>query len=82
MESLELTDEMIERNDEIDNAIYEMILVLLEEDEDSLPWDMAFIGDVTDAVIEELQRIFNRKVRHPAVVTELNGNQYYSEYDD
>lgn len=79
-EPLELTDEMIERNDDIDNAVYHCILTLAEKDVDELPWSMEIIGDVTDAIKETLSR-HNIMVRHPAVVTEPDGKQHYEEYE-
>lgn len=79
-EGLELTDEMIARNDEIDNTVYQCILTLTEKDPEELDWDMAIIGEVTDAIIETL-REFGLKVRHPGVVTDLDGSQYYANYD-
>jgi hypothetical protein len=71
---LELTDEMIERNDEIDNAVFECIKILAEYD--NMEWDMAIIGEVTDA-IKDVLNSFGIKVRHPAVATEPDGTQYY-----
>lgn len=79
-EDLELTDEMIERNDEIDNAVYQCILALTEKTEDELDWNMQIIGEVTDAIKDVLWHDFKLKVRHPAVVTD-GDEQYYSEYD-
>lgn len=75
---LELTGEMEERNDAIDNAVYACILELAEKDEDELPWDMEIIGDVTDAIKDVLARK-GIKVRHPGVVTEENGSQHYAD---
>jgi len=76
---LELTDEMVERNDEIDNVVYDLILTLTEKTGDELPWDMEMIGTVTDTVTNLLWEQFKLAVRHPAVVTNENGSQYYSE---
>lgn len=46
----ELSPRQIERLDEIDNAMYEFLLVLLERDEDEFDWDMYHIGEAVDAV--------------------------------
>lgn len=46
----ELSPRQIERLDEIDNAMYEFLLVLLEQDEDEFDWDMYHIGEAVDAV--------------------------------
>jgi len=77
-ESLELTNEMVERNDVIDNAVYDCILALAEKDETELPWDMEIIGDVTSAIKSALAK-FNIHVSHPAVVTEEDDNQHYAD---
>jgi hypothetical protein len=81
MEYLELTDEMVERIDEIDNAVYDLILTLAEKTPEDLEWDMAIIGNVTDSIKTLLWEEFQIKVRHPAVVTNKDGTQYFSEYD-
>ena len=78
-DNLELTNEMVERNDVIDNAVYALILTLTEESEDELPWDMEIIEAVTDAVKDVLCDSFGKKIRHPAVVTNDDGSQYYVE---
>jgi hypothetical protein len=79
-ESLELTGEMTDRNDEIDNAVYDCILTLAEKSDNELPWDTEIIADVTEAIKEVLAEHCIR-VRHPAVVTESNGNQHYESYE-
>jgi len=78
---LELTDEQLERNDEIDNAVYNCILVLAEQSDTELPWDMGMVAEVTDAIKEALWLYGNIKVRHPGIVTDEDGNQSYQEYD-
>jgi len=80
-QGLELTDEMVERNDEIDNGAYDFILTLTEKTSDELPWDMEMIGSVTDAVTNLLWKRFKLAVRHPAVVTNDDGTQCYCEHD-
>lgn len=45
----ELSPRQIERLDEIDNAMYQFLLVLLEMDEDEFDWDMYHIGEAVDA---------------------------------
>lgn len=47
---VELNDRQIERLDEIDNAMYDFLLVLLEKTPESFPWDMHHIGEAVDAV--------------------------------
>ena len=46
----ELSPRQIERLDEIDNAMYRFLRVLLEQDEDEFDWDMYHIGEAVDAV--------------------------------
>ena len=72
---LELTDEMAARNDVIDNAVYECIVMLADT---PVEWDMEIIGDVTDAIVAVLAG-FGIKVWHPSIVTEADGSQYYSD---
>jgi hypothetical protein len=75
---LELTDEMISRNDEIDNAVYKCICILAEKE---LPWDMELIADCTDTIKEAMYK-HKLTFRHPGVITDDDGSQRYSEYDD
>ena len=75
---LELTQEMIERNDEIDNAVYDLIVSLSEKNGEELEWSMEIIGAVTDAIKETLAG-FNIQVRHPAIVTNEDGTQEYED---
>ena len=82
MDGLELTDEMVARNDKIDNGVYDLILTLTEKSSDELEWNMELIGSVTDVITDLLWRKFKLKVRHPAVVTNEDGTQCYSEYGD
>lgn len=74
-EPLELTDEMIERNDEIDNCVYECICTLAEKE---IEWDMHIIGDVIDSIKTVLD-MHNIKVRHPGICEDDDGKQYYCE---
>lgn len=74
-EELELTQDMIERNDEIDNSVHECICILAEKD---LEWNMEIIGNVTDA-IKSVLSTYGIAVRHPGVVTDENGVQSYAE---
>ena len=46
----ELSLRQIDRLDEIDNAMYRFLLVLLEKDADEFDWDMYHIGEAVDAV--------------------------------
>ena len=76
---VELNSEQIARNDDIDNAVYQCLLILLNKTEDEWPWDMNYIGEATDLLEEFLIRR-GHKIWHPAVVTEEDGRQYVEDY--
>ena len=76
-DELELTTEMVQRNDEIDNAVFSCITTLTEQ---KLEWNMEIIGRVTDA-IKDILAEYGLKVRHPAIEIDEGGNQRYVEYD-
>ena len=78
MPELELTDKQLERNDDIDNAVFDCICTLTEQPE--LEWDMQIIGEVTDS-IKLILKTFGLKVRHPGIVTEDDGTQRYEEWE-
>lgn len=66
---------MVQRNDEIDNAVFSCITTLTEQ---KLEWNMEIIGKVTDAIKGVLAE-YNLKVRHPAIEIDTHGNQRYVE---
>lgn len=74
-EELELTDEMLERLDEIDNTVYACICTLAEE---PIDWDMEIIGAVTENISAVLER-HGIKMRWPSIVTNEDGTQEYSD---
>lgn len=78
-EEVELTQDQLDRNDEIYNAIHEMCKILAENPD--LEWDMYYIGDIADYAASLLVSCGNR-VRYPAVVTDEKGNQYICEYHE
>ena len=73
-DQLELTNA-----DEVVNAVFDCITSLAESP--VMEWDMEIIGNVTDSIKHTLYQ-HGVRVRHPAVVTDRDGNQSYSEYDD
>lgn len=79
-EELQLSDDHIDRLDDIDNAVYQCILVLLNKTEEEFPWDMYYIGEVTDGIVEFLVEKGHRIYR-PAIVTEPDGTQHIEEYE-
>lgn len=79
-EELELSDVHLERLDDIDNAVYQCILTLLGKSEEEFPWNMEYIGHVTDDIVDYLVSR-GHTIYRPAVVTEDDGRQYISEYE-
>lgn len=79
-EELQLSDDHIDRLDDIDNAVYQCILVLLNKTEEEFPWDMHYIGEVTDGIVDFLIEKGHRIYR-PAIVTEHDGTQHIEEYE-
>ena len=79
-EELHLSDDHIDRLDDIDNAVYQCILVLLNKTEEEFPWDMHYIGEVTDGIVDFLVEQGHRIYR-PAIVTEPDGTQHIEEYE-
>ncbi len=75
---LELTNRQIERLDDIDNTVYQTLLVLLEKNEDEFPWDISIIGDTIDAIAAVCEE-HGHHIRYPGIVTEEDGTQYYEE---
>jgi hypothetical protein len=76
-EELELSDDQIERNDEIDNAVHHCLEELAEK---KLEWDMQIIGEATDS-LEKIMGRFGISVRHPGICEREDGTQYIDEYD-
>lgn len=60
-EELEFTDAMMERIDEVDNAVYQMCLTLLElknekEYEKQFPWDVGILEEIKESAIQILEK--------------------------
>ena len=77
MPDIELSAEQISRIDEVDNAIYDMCKILVEDDE--LEWDMQYIGEIAD-IAAEILTAYGKRVRYPAVVTDEDGTEHIEEY--
>ena len=76
-EGVELTDAMVERNDEIYNEIYELCRIMTENPE--FEWDMSIIGELADyAAMLLTDRGF--KVRFYSIITESDGKEYIETY--
>lgn len=67
---MELTDEQIERQDYVDNAIFSLICDVNPSDTE-LEWDIELIGNVRDAIQNEL---VSRKV--------CTAQEFYPEMDE
>lgn len=67
VEELEFTERQLERIDEVENVVYDCLLVLTEKSESEFPWDMSYIGPVADMICDFLvaQGI---PVRYPAMI--------------
>lgn len=86
---LELTDEMIARNDEIDNAVYKCICTLTQKDSECDPnaensdnildWDMELIGEVDEAIVAVLKS-HGLEVHSPCIVHNSDGTEEYGEF--
>ena len=74
-DELELTDEMLERLDEIDNTVYACICTLAEK---PIEWDMEIIGEVTEEIRSVLEK-HEIQMRWPGIVTNEDGTQEYSD---
>ena len=74
-DNMELTEKMLQGNDEIDNAVYACLCTLSEQ---NLEWDMEIIGEVTEDIRAALEKR-GIKMRWPGVVTNEDGTQYYEE---
>ena len=83
-EYLEFTDSMIERMDEMDQAVYQMCLTLLElENEEDyakrIPWNIGIVEEIKESVIQILNENQYR-VCHP-FIQEEEGNREFCGLD-
>lgn len=77
-EELEFTNEQLERIDEIDNTVYNALLILLEKDEESFPWDISIISEVVEA-ISDISEKRGYHLRRPCILRSKDGNDTYVE---
>ena len=78
MKELEFTEDMIDRNDSMDQAVFKMCLVFLQLEDDpdkdtKFPWDVNIIGDIFDFTVNTL-RANNFLVCDPSIVQKDGGN--------
>lgn len=72
--NITFTSEQEERIDEVENAVFELCKVMLDDDE--LEWDENMVGEVADAVVDILVDK-GHKIYYPAIVTlGLEGEEY------
>ena len=79
-EEMEFTDDMMERANEVDNAVYRMCLTLLElenekEHEERFPWNIGILEEIKESAI----RILNKnqyKVCNPFIEDEEEGRKF------
>lgn len=71
-----LSDPMVERINEIYQAVYQCACILAEKE---IEWDMSIIGIVADYMSSVLHR-HGYRIRYPSVVTEKDGSQYIEGY--
>lgn len=75
---LEFTEKMLQRRDELDNAVWDCVKTLVQDED--LQWDAAVMEPVIDSMIRALNH-FGYKVWNPGIVTDDNGKQFYTKYD-
>ena len=80
-QEIEFSDRQIEQLDDIDNSVYQTILIFLNKTEDEFPWDMQYIGQVADAIEETLLNL-GQRVYRPAIITEKDGSMHLEEYQE
>ena len=76
-EELELTDEQVERMDELDNAAHEYLKVVTNNPK--LPWNQEYIGNLNDSAAD-LMYHKGFKIYYPAIVTDAEGNQQREDF--
>lgn len=72
MSELELSQEHLERNDEVFNAVRECICKMLEEEE--IPCDISMVESTFEAIRSELSK-WGHKVRMYEIEIDEKGNQ-------
>lgn len=57
---LEFTNGMIERNDAMDNAVYQICLEFLgietDDNQDKFPWDISILGEIREFTVHLLRK--------------------------
>lgn len=76
-EALELTEDQVQRLDEIDNAAFEYLKVLTNNPD--LEWNMEFIGELNDMAAAFMHGK-GFPIYYPAIVDDGEGNQVREDY--
>ena len=77
-EEVELNKEQIRRINEVDNAVYQLCNILVEDQEPV--WDIGYISEISDFVVNTLA-LAGYRVRYPAVVHDED-REYIAEYPE
>lgn len=77
-EELELTEEQVERLDELDDAAYRFLQVLM--DDPGLAWDMRHIGELLDIAADFMYKNGFR-IRYPAIEEGPDGARRVEYYE-
>lgn len=83
-QELEMTDAMLQQQDIIDNATYDVCCSYLgipdEERENSFPWDIQILSQVRESIMDALLQ-FGRPVCYPYIEHDESGSRYCSQKD-
>lgn len=74
---LEFSDAQIEKIDDIYNAVYDLCVLMSENN--TLEWNMSYIGEIADLVTDVLLD-HGIPVRYPAVVSENDEPEHVQEW--
>jgi len=73
----ELNTRQLDRQDEVDNAVFSLCKLMTEDD--SLEWNMEFIGQIVDYAADVLTR-GGHKVYYPTIVENEDGESCVEDY--
>lgn len=76
---VELNSKQCARQDEVDNAVFNLCMLMTEDD--SLDWNSEFIGPIVDYAAELLTKCGHR-VYYPTIVEDDDGKETVHDYWD
>lgn len=83
-QELEMTDAMLQQQDIIDNATYDVCCTYLgisdEERENAFPWDIQVLSQVRESIMDAMLQ-FGRPVCYPYIEHDEFGSRYCSQKD-